>query len=101
MAAMVSWQSFYRSGREFAQSALEAHHDQQFGRAALYAGTALEHLAKSCLASRSPALVTELRDERSFGSLVRLLGLTEVKAPARPLRTVGLRDAVARVGSFV
>ena len=99
--AVVSWQDFYRSGLQFAQDALEAHHEQQYGRAALHAGTALEHLAKSCLANRSPALITELKGEGSFYSLARLLGFADVREPVQPLRTVGLRGALDRLARFV
>jgi hypothetical protein len=56
----------------------------------------LEHLAKACLAKRSPALLTELRNESNFASLLRLLDI-EAGPPPRQLRTVGLRDALARV----
>lgn len=101
MAEMVSWQDFYRSGQVFAQDAMEAHHQQQFGRSSLYAGTALEHLMKSCLVKRSPALIVQLGNERNFLVLVRLLGIPHLKASAPPLRTVGLREALDRVANFV
>ena len=64
------------------------------------AATSLEHLAKACLATRSPALLTELKSEANFPSLLWLLGITEGKPP-RQLRTVGLRDVLARVRMFV
>lgn len=67
---------------------------------ALDAGTALEHLAKACLTNRSPALLSELRGEPSFPDLLKLLGISSGKRP-RPLRTVGLRGALERVGAFV
>lgn len=69
-------------------------------RVAIDAGTALEHLAKACLAKRSPALLTELKNEGSFPSLLRLLGIAAGEPP-RQLRTVGLRDALARVKMLV
>jgi hypothetical protein len=59
-----------------------------------------EHLAKACLAKRSPALLTELRSQANFPSLLRLLGITEGQPPGQ-LRTVGLRDALDRVKVFV
>ena len=67
---------------------------------ALDAGTALEHLVKACLAARSPALLTELRSEANFYSLLCLLGMSAGQ-PERQIRTVGLRDALQRVKSFV
>jgi hypothetical protein len=92
--------AFYDSAREFAETALEAHRDRRSRRLALDAGTALEHLAKACLATRSAALLTELRSEANFPSLLRLLGIREGKGPRR-LRTVGLRDALERAKTFV
>ena len=64
------------------------------------AATSLEHLAKACLAKRSPALLTELKNEANFWSLLVLLGIPGGKPP-RQLRTVGLRDALARARAFV
>jgi hypothetical protein len=85
---------------EFAQSALDAHHARRFRRVAVDAATSLEHLAKASLAKRSPALLTELRNEANFASLLVLLGITGGRPP-RQLRTVGLRDALARARVFV
>jgi hypothetical protein len=62
--------------------------------------TALEHLAKACLAKRSPALLTELRREENYSDLLQLLGLAKGGA-TRPLHTVGLRGALERVRVFV
>lgn len=90
---------FISSAREFAAGALDAHVAGNFRRVALDAGTTLEHLAKACLASRSPALLTELRNESNFKSLLSLLGIAGGAAPT--LRTVSLRDALTRVRTFV
>lgn len=101
VAEPLSHGAFYESACDFAQRALQAHHARQFRRAALEAGTALEHLAKACLARRSPALLVELRrGEGSFESLLRLL---EIPGGARlqDVRTVSLRDALGRVGKLV
>ena len=64
------------------------------------AATALEHLVKACLARRSPALLTELKSEGNFPSLLRLLGIAQGYTQ-KPLRTVGLRDALLRAKLFV
>jgi hypothetical protein len=87
---------FYASASDFGQTALQARHSGQAQRLAVDAATCLEHLAKACLAKRSPALLTELRNESNFASLLRLLDI-EAGPPPRQLRTVGLRDALARV----
>lgn len=92
--------AFYESAQDFARTALEAHHAQDYRRMALDAGTALEHLVKACLADRSPALLTELRGEANFYSLLRLLGIP-IDQPLRQVRAVGLRDALQRVKVFV
>jgi hypothetical protein len=99
-AAPLSPEAFYESAQRRAKIALEAHHDQDHGSVALNAGTALEHLAKACLAKRSPALITELRREQNYADLLQLLGYAK-SDPERLLRTVGLRDALERVKVFV
>jgi hypothetical protein len=90
----------YASARRFAQSALEAHHRRDHQRVAIDAGTALEHLTKACLASRSPVLLTELRSgPNNWQSLLLLCGFAEGRPNS--LRTVGLREARERAKSFV
>lgn len=102
MTESFSPNAFYDSAGEFARTALEAHHDGNHRRVALDAGTALEHLAKACLASRSPALLAELKNASSVGSVIRLLRIKGARLPApAKIRTIGLRDALLRVGLFV
>jgi len=91
---------FYASTREFTVSALEAHHGGNRRRVSIDAGTALEHLAKACLASRSPVLLAELRGDSSVTSLIGLLGIEGAPASS-VIRTVGLTGALNRVGRFV
>jgi hypothetical protein len=98
--ADLSPETFCQGARDFAETALRAHHAQEWRRVALDAGTALEHLAKACLAKRSPALLSELRSVGSFPDLLRLLGIGGA-AEGRPLRTVGLRAALDRIKPFV
>jgi hypothetical protein len=100
MTAFLTPGAFCDGAQEFARSALEAHHARRFRRLAVDAATCLEHLAKACLAKRSPALLTELRSEANFQSLLRLLGIADSKPP-RQLRTVSVRDALERVKVFV
>ena len=90
----------YVSAAKFAQSALDAHHKGDHQRFAMDAGIALEHLTKACLASRSPALLAELKPgPNSWPSLLLLCGLPEGKP--KQVRTVGLRDAHSRLRTFV
>lgn len=92
--------AFYEGAREFAGTALEAHLARKYRRVAIDAATALEHLAKACLAARSPALLTEMKNEGSVSSLLRLLGITAREMPPQ-LRTVSLRNAYDRAKRFV
>jgi hypothetical protein len=100
MTAFLTPDAFLDSAREFAQSSLDAHHARKFRRVAVDAATCLEHLAKACLAKRSPGLLTDLKNEGNFPSLLLLLGIAEGKPP-KQLRTVGLRDALVRARGFV
>src|SRR5262249_28270246 len=93
-------EAFYESARDFAATALQAHHETEYRRVTLNAGTALEHLLKACLASRSPALLTEFKNEANFFSLLRLLDMPAGRPPGQ-VRTVSLRDALTRVKTFV
>ena len=101
MVAPLPPDAFCESAREFAETALAAHHARKYRRVAIDAGTALEHLAKACLAKRSPGLLAEMKDEASYHSLSRLLGITGGKTSPRPLRTVGLWNALKRARTFV
>jgi hypothetical protein len=93
--------SLLASARDFAATALDAHIGGQARRLAMDAGAALEHLAKACLAKRSPALLVEIRQEEpNFRSLLTLLGIPG-GAPPNQLRTVGLRNAMNRVRSLI
>jgi hypothetical protein len=99
-AAPLSPEAFYDSASRLAETALQAHRDEDHAGIAMNAATALEHLAKACLAKRSPALLTELRREENYSDLLQLLGLAKGGA-TRPLHTVGLRGALDRVRVFV
>lgn len=101
MGDPFSSQAFYESARDFALSALEAHHAGKNRRVPLDAGTALEHLAKACLADKSPALLAELKGESGINSVMGLLRIKGTAVPATKIRTVGLTEALARAGRFV
>jgi hypothetical protein len=101
MALDLSPHAFYESARSFAGTAMRAHHARDHRRVALDAGTALEHLLKACLASRSPALLVELKpSDVNYYSLLRLLKIPE-GGPLSRVRTVSLRDALQRMKAFV
>jgi hypothetical protein len=90
------------SARRYSHMALEAHAKGRHHLVALYAGTALEHLAKACLARRSPVLLAEFKNENSFRSVLLLLGIATKSGAGTDqqfsqLRTVSLRAALERV----
>lgn len=92
--------SLLASAAKFASDAIEAYGEDDHSRVPLHSGTSLEHLVKACLAKRSPALLVELRPQPlNWPSLLSLLGVPEGKP--KHLRTVGLRDAVERVKTFL
>jgi hypothetical protein len=100
MADPFTPDAFYASAQEFALSALETHHLSNHRRVPLFAGTAVEHLAKACLARRSPVLLVDLRNDSSFNWLAALLSVEGAGVPAG-IRTVGLSEALKRMRRFV
>ncbi len=105
MTSPLTPQRLYESARWFAHTGLQDHHDEKFQRAAISLGIALDHLAKACLASRSPALLAaDMKGEASFRSVVALLDLNTQNEPSRQLsrlRTVSLREALNRMEVFI
>jgi hypothetical protein len=107
MADPFSPSAFYESGRDFALSALEAHHAGNHRRVPLDVGTALEHLAKACLAQRSPALLADLKGgsaiSKGGSAISSLIGLLRIEGASVPpkIRTIGLSEALTRAGLFV
>ena len=100
MTKLPTPDALYDSARDFASTALTAHQAGKHHRVAVDAATALEHLMKACLAKRSPAFLVELRNsDDNWATLVGLLGFPE--ADPKRLRTVGLREALSRVKTFV
>lgn len=101
MAVDLSPEAFYESARSFARTALQAHYARDHRRVTLDAGTALEHLLKACLVSRSPALLVELKPSKTnYYSLLRLLNIPE-GGPLSRVRTISLRDALLRMKAFI
>jgi hypothetical protein len=100
MADPFSPDAFYESARDYALSALEAHHTGNHRRVPVDAGTAVEHLAKACLARRSPALLADLKGGSPISSLIGLLRIEGASLTAK-IRTVGLSEALDRAGRFV
>ncbi len=59
MTARPTWERLYASAVGYAHGAIDAFGNHDHSRSALEAGTAIEHLAKACLAKREvvPGLV--------------------------------------------
>lgn len=86
------------SSAKFAQSALQAQHDDH-RVFLLHAATALEHLAKAVLAGRHPSLIVASND---FESLLHACGEpTAARRPRSKMRTINAADAISRAGRFV
>ena len=100
MAELFSPDTFCDSALDFARTAPEAHHAENYRRVALEAGTALEHLAKAAQARRSRALLAELKNDSSAAMIAWLLRVDGAKPPPR-IRTIGLWEALTRVRPLV
>ena len=100
MTTVPTVEALIASAIRFSKTALDAYHVSDHQRVAVDAGTALEHLAKACLASRSPVLLVELKSGQNRWPSLALLAGFPVRGPNQ-LRTVGLRDALTRVKSYV
>lgn len=97
MADPFSVEAFYESARDFAISALEAHHSGRHRRVAIEAGTALEHLMKAALASRSPVLVADLGSDSGLAYVTGILGIEGWAGGPASVRTVGMAQARSRI----
>jgi hypothetical protein len=84
------------SAKRFARSALRARSDRQYDVFFLYAGIAIELLAKAFLASQNPAFIARPND---FASLLQASGFGT--RPQSEMRTIGFDEALNRVGHFV
>ena len=87
------------SAPRFAREALEALSDGDDVGFALFAATSLEHLLKSFLAGRHPALII---DARSFDSLLHACGEdAAANTPRDTVKTIGAVESLHRVSRFV
>jgi hypothetical protein len=91
-------EELFASARSFARTALDAHSLPDARRAAMDAGTALEHLIKACLAKRSPVLLLDLH-EKNWEPLLVVLG--QLPASARIPHSISLSTAITRFRALV
>jgi hypothetical protein len=101
MADPFTPDAFYTSAQDFALRALDAHHTGDHRCVPLFAGTAIEHLAKACLARRSPALLVDLAKGSSFDWLVALLRIEGAGGRPVGIRTISLTEALNRMNRFI
>lgn len=90
------------SSRRFAQSAVAAYSAESWDVFYLHLATALEHLAKSVLASADPVLIADSRG--GFDTLLHLTGhgdRARIPEFAGAVKTVGLSDALERVARLI
>jgi hypothetical protein len=87
------------SAMRFARMALHAFLEREFALFLLYAGIALEHLAKAYLASVNPAYLAE---PKSFTSLLHITGQgTHAKGDRSAMKTISLTEALKRANYFI
>jgi hypothetical protein len=87
------------SAPRFARQALAALSDGDDVGFALYAATSLEHLMKSFLAGKHPALIA---DARNVDSLLHACGqFSAAKTKRDKVKTIGAAESLTRVGRFI
>ncbi|MFF5521642.1 hypothetical protein [Streptomyces coeruleorubidus] len=88
----LSFESFLLGAKKAAHAAMDDHGRPDYNEFALHAGVAVERLAKATLVSKNPVYIAEIRNADMllyFGGDLRL--------PTEKVRTVGAKDAVARL----
>ncbi len=94
----VTTESLMTSARRHAARGLRARDQGEHDDASLQLGIMLEHLAKAYLASLHPTLLLERNFD--FLSLVRLAGQGQRIKPGHIIKTVGMTDALVRIGTL-
>jgi hypothetical protein len=97
-ASPVTTESLLASARRHAARGLRARDQGEHDDASLQLGIMLEHLAKAYLAGLHPTLLLERNFD--FFSLVRLAGQGQRIKPGHLLKTVGLSEALVRIGTL-
>ncbi|MFI5974815.1 hypothetical protein [Streptomyces sp. NPDC051452] len=88
----LSFESFFGSAKKAAHLAMGDHGRGDYSEFALHAGVSVEHLAKATLFSKNPIYIAEIR---SADMLLHFGG--DLPLPMEKVRTVGAKDAVARL----
>ncbi|NIH69925.1 hypothetical protein [Modestobacter marinus] len=94
----ISSASLFESAQRHASRGLRARAGSEHDDASLQLGIMLEHLAKAYLASLHPTLVMDSKFD--FSSLLRLAGQGQRVKPGHVLKTVGMWEALVRIGTI-
>lgn len=92
MDESLSFESFYKGAKKAAHKAMDEHGRREYGEFALQGGVAVEKLAKAVLVSKNPLYIAEIRN----ADMLLYLG-GHLELPTEKVRTVGAKDAVARL----
>ncbi|WP_413757216.1 hypothetical protein [Streptomyces sp. MMBL 11-3] len=88
----LSAESFFKAAKKAAHKAMDEHGRREYDEFALQAGGAVEKLAKAALVAKNPIYIAEPRNE---DMLLHFGG--HLTVPEEKVRTVGAKDAIARL----
>ncbi|WP_328731646.1 hypothetical protein OHT20_14615 [Streptomyces caniferus] len=90
----LSYESFYQGAKKAAHKAMDDQGRAEYDEFALYAGVAVEELAKATLAAKNPVYVADIRN----GSADMVLHLGgHIQLDEEKVRTVGATEAIKRL----
>ncbi|MEU6181154.1 hypothetical protein [Streptomyces coeruleorubidus] len=90
----LSYESFFEGAKKAAHQAMDEHGRREYDTFALFAGVAVEKLAKAVLFSKNPTYLVEMRNGNS--DMLLYFG-GHLQMDHAKVRTVGAKDAIARL----
>ncbi|MFD7790629.1 hypothetical protein [Streptomyces sp. NPDC059759] len=94
MDGSLSFESFYTGAKKAAHRAMVEHGRREYDDFALFAGVAIEKLAKAVLMSKNPTYLAEMRNGNS--DMLLYFG-GDLQMDMKKVRTIGAKDAIARL----
>ncbi|MFE2131662.1 hypothetical protein ACFW9X_00155 [Streptomyces sp. NPDC059466] len=94
MDGSLSFESFFAGAKKAAHRGMVEHGRREYDDFALFAGVAIEKLAKAVLISRNPAYLVEMRNGNS--DMLLYFG-GDLQMDMKNVRTIGGKDAIARL----